>query len=126
MHDPLTLSVMPGRLAIARLAPDAPLPAAVGSALWSATRTADELSLVCDEAAVPAGAQRVERGWRALRVHGPIAFDVTGVIAGLTAALAAAGIPVFALSTYDTDYLLVRESHLERALEVLGGRFRVA
>jgi hypothetical protein len=125
--DTLTLSVLPGRLAIARMPADAALPAppAGAAALWSLTRTADELSLVCDEAAAPRDAQRVERGWKALHVHGPIPFDVTGVIAGLTTSLATAGIPVFVISTYDTDYLMVREAHLERALEVLSGRFQV-
>jgi hypothetical protein len=125
--DTLTLSVLAGRLAIVRMPPDAPPPAPPAGAvtLWSLTRTADELSLVCDEAAAPHDAPRTEPGWKALRVHGPIPFDVTGVIAGLTASLAAAGIPVFVISTYDTDYLMVREIHLERALEVLAGRFQV-
>jgi hypothetical protein len=124
--DTLTLSVLTGRMAIVRLSADAPAPEpATGGALWSITRTADELSVVCDEAVVPPHAERVERGWRALRVHGPIPFDVTGVIAGLTTSLAAAGVPVFVISTYDTDYLLVREAHLERAREALSGRFQV-
>jgi len=125
--DTLTLSVLPGRLAIVRMPADAtpPTPPPGKSALWSLTRTADELSLVCDEAAAPQDAQRSEPGWKAFYVHGPIPFDVTGVIAGLTASLAGAGIPVFVISTYDTDYLMVREVHLERALEVLSGRFQV-
>ena len=125
--DTLTLSVLPGQLAIVRMAAGTvpPAPPAGAATLWSLTRTADELSLVCDEAVAPRDAQRVEPGWKALRVHGPIPLNVTGVIAGLTASLAEAGIPVFVISTYDTDYLMVREVHLERALEVLAGRFQV-
>jgi len=119
MSGTLRMSLLDGRFAVARLAPSAPLPAAPSTAaLWSATRTRDELSLVCDEALVPDGA-RVEPGWRAFALAGPIPFDQTGVIASLTAPLAAAGVPVFVLSTFDTDYLLVREAHLDRTREVL-------
>jgi hypothetical protein len=115
----LHLSLLDGRFAVVRLDASAPLPAAPSTpTLWSATRTADELSLVCEEQQVPAGA-RAERGWRAFALEGPIPFDQTGVIAGLTAPLAAAEIPVFVLSTFDTDYLLVREAHVPRAREVL-------
>ena len=119
MSGPLRLSVLDGRFAIARLSADAPLPPVPAHAtLWSATLTRDELSLVCDEAHVPVGA-RVEPGWRAFALEGPIPFEQTGVIAGLTAPLAAAAIPVFVLSTFDTDYLLVREAHVERSRDVL-------
>jgi len=119
MSRTLRLSLLDGRFAVVRLDAAAPLPAAPPTAtLWSATRTADELSLVCDEAQIPAGA-RVERGWRAFALEGPIPFEQTGVIAGLTAPLAADGIPVFVLSTFDTDYLLVREAHVERTRDVL-------
>jgi len=115
----LHLSLLDGRFAVARLDASAPLPAAPSTAaLWSVTRTADELSLVCDEQQVPAGA-RAERGWRVFALQGPIPFEQTGVIAGLTAPLAAAEIPVFVLSTFDTDYLLVREVHVDRARDVL-------
>src|SRR5512134_627286 len=97
---PLTLSLAPERLAIARLAPDAAFPVWAMHAearLWSVTRTPDELSVVCDDGAVPPSVERVERPFRALRVDGPLAFDVTGVVAGLSAPLAAAGIPVFVI-----------------------------
>jgi hypothetical protein len=115
----LRLSLLPGRFAVVRLDAHAALPAASATEdLWSVTRTRDELSLVCDEAQIPAGA-RVERGWRAFALEGPIPFEQTGVIAGLTAPLAADGIPVFVLSTFDTDYLLVRETHVERTRDVL-------
>jgi hypothetical protein len=124
----LALSVAPERLAIARLDPDATFPAWVmhsEARIWSVTRTPDELSVVSDDGAVPPSVERVERPFRALRVHGPIPFDATGVAAGLIAPLAAAGIPVFVISTFDTDWLLVREHLLPRALEVLGARFTV-
>ena len=115
----MTLDVLPGRLAVCRLAPDAPL------ALWmdegvvsSLSRTAAELSVVCAEASVPEGV-RVEAGWRALALRGPIDFALTGVLAGLLHPLAEAGISIFALSTYDTDLVLVKEVQLADAVAAL-------
>jgi hypothetical protein len=113
------LRVLDGRLAVARLAPgDAPPPWASSGGLVSVTRTAEELSVVCAEDAVPAGV-RSERGWRALALLGPIPFAETGVLAALLAPLAAARVGIFALSTYDTDLVLVKEADLARAVEAL-------
>ena len=94
----------------------------------SITRTPDELSIVCAQEAVPPDT-KVEEDWRALVIPGPIPFEETGVLAALATPLADAGISIFAISTYDTDYVLVRASDLERALEVLDvqpGRRRIA
>jgi hypothetical protein len=114
------VTVWPGRWAIVRLEPDAPLPGwtSLPAPLTVVARTAAELSVVTLETHVPEEC-RSERGFRVLAVDGPIAFTVSGVIAGLTAPLAAAGISVFPIATYDTDYLLVRDEHLDRAVEVL-------
>ena len=116
----LTLTLLPDRLAVCRLAPDAALPPwlAWDGGLISLTRTADELSIVCAEERVPGDVQ-AERGWRAFKVLGPLDFALTGILAGLAAPLAEAGISLFALSTYDTDYILVRAADLERALAAL-------
>ncbi len=115
----LTLSVLPDRFAVCRLAPDAERPAwAEAGAFSSVTRTPEELSVVCPEEAVPPGV-RCERGRRALRVHGPLDFALTGILAALTAPLAEAGIPLFALSTFDTDYVLVHDDVLTRAVRAL-------
>src|SRR4051794_38182924 len=116
---PLTLRAIPGRFGVARLTAEAALPAwATEGALSSVTRTADELSIVCAEGAIPAGV-RAERGFVGWRVDGSIDFAVTGMLASLTAPLAAARVSVFALSTYDTDYLLVRASDRRRAAAAL-------
>lgn len=112
------LRVLPGTLAICRLGPDEPVPAWAGGPFVAITRTPDELSVVCDEAGVP-GEVRAERGWRALQVAGPLDFGLTGVLAGLTTPLAAAGVPVFAISSFDTDYLLVRGQDLSSATRAL-------
>lgn len=116
---PLVLRVLPYPLAIVRLAADSAHPAwATGDALLSITRTSDELSIVCDEACVPTDAV-VEPGWRALAVEGPLAFELAGVLASIAVPLAAAGVSIFAVSTYDTDYVLVKSEVLGRAREAL-------
>jgi len=111
--------VLPGRLAVARLAGTAAVPGwADGPGLVSITRRAEELSIVCSDGRVPADV-RAERGWRALEVQGPIPFQEVGVLHALTGPLARAAVSVFALATFDTDVLLVREETLARALEAL-------
>ncbi len=113
----LTLDVLPGRYAACRLDSAAPVPSWAGGDFCAVTRTSHELSIVCPEP-VPDGVV-AERGWRCMRVAGPLDFAVTGVAAALTAPLAAAGIPLLLIATYDTDYLLVREQDFERAAGAL-------
>jgi uncharacterized protein len=115
----VALTVVAGTYSVCRLGPDAPLPAwAAGGPLVSVTRTPDETSVVCPAAAVPAGV-RCEGGWRCLRVAGPLDFGMVGVLAGLVGPLAAAGLSVFVVSTFDTDYLLVKEERFDAAVGVL-------
>jgi hypothetical protein len=124
----LPLTILPGRLAVCRLAPDAAVPSWVNGPLTAITRTPEELSIVCAQERVPPGIQ-AEAGWRALKVAGPLDFGLTGILASLAGPLAAAGISIFALSTYDTDYLLVKEENLEQAertLRAAGHRFLAA
>jgi uncharacterized protein len=114
---PLTL--LPGRFAVCRLGPGDDVPEwADAPPLSSVTRTGDELSIVCPEAGVPGGVQ-AERGWRAFKLEGPVPFATIGVISGLTKPLAEAGLSVFVLSTFDTDYLLLKEPNLPRASQIL-------
>lgn len=107
---------MPGTFAICRLDSDAPIPEWAHIGFFSITRTPDELSIVCKEEIVPEGVTG-EKGWRCLQVMGPLDFALTGILASLAAPLAEAGISIFAISTYDTDYFLVKE--LNRAIAVL-------
>lgn len=119
MNDMLTLTVLEGEFAIHQLPPDAAIPPDVLRAdFFALTRTADELSLVCP-AGIPVPGVRSEGGWAALKVEGPLDFALTGVLAGLSGALAAAGVSVFAISTFDTDYLLVRVERLPDAVRAL-------
>ena len=116
----MDLTVLPEPLAICRLRHTDRIPSWAleeHESLVSITRTPEELSIVCPEEAVPPDVEHVEDGWRALKVPGPIPFETTGVMAAIAQPLAAAGLTLFAVSTYDTDYVLVKE--LERALEVL-------
>jgi uncharacterized protein len=119
-----SFSVANELLAVCRLPVDTPLPVwALSGDFFSITRTAEELSLVCLEsvvdAAVPFAGLQVERGWRSLKVIGPLDFALTGILAGIASTLADAGISLFALSTYDTDYILVRQDTLTAAVEAL-------
>ena len=116
----LHFSLLPQTYAVARLPADAPVPAGVLEApgFVSVSRTADELSIVCPQEAAPP-APKVDGGWRALKLHGPFAFDEVGVLAALLVPLAEARIGIFAVSTFDTDYLLVRAEALATAQAVL-------
>jgi hypothetical protein len=115
----LRFRLLPDPYSVVRLDPSAefPLPAA-GERFVSVTRTSEELSIVCRDAIAPEGG-RIEPGWRALAFEGPIPFDQTGVAATFTTALAIQKIGVFVVSTFDTDYLLVKKEDLDGAREAL-------
>lgn len=115
----LTLSILPETFAVSRLDAGAPVPAwATGGRLSSVTRTRDELSIVSVESRVPEGVAS-ERGWRCLKVEGVLDFSLVGILASLASPLAKAGVSIFTVSTYDTDYVLVKSASLERAASVL-------
>ena len=115
----LNLQLLDARLAVCRLDPRAAIPDwAWQGEFASVTRTRDELSVVCSASAVPAGI-KAQLGWRAFRVVGTQDFALVGILASLTAPLAEAGISLFALATFDTDYLLVQEGDLPRAIAAL-------
>ena len=124
--EPLPLTILPETLAICRLDPAAAVPAwAEAGAFRSATRTPSELSVVCRDDAPPPGVA-ANRGWRAIAVAGTLDFALTGILSSLAAPLAAAGISIFAVSTHDTDYVLVKAEALGRAVAALaaaGHRF---
>jgi uncharacterized protein len=115
----LTLDLLAGGFAVVRLDAAAPLPPwADGGPFVSTTRTEAELSVVCAQGAVPPGV-RAEPDWRCLRVRGPLGFGMTGVLASLAGPLASSGVSIFVVSTYDTDYLMVQERDLDRAVFAL-------
>ena len=115
------LTVLPGFFAMVRLASEAPLPSwATHGDFFSVTRTNDELSIMCRADQVPKGIA-AEAGWRALKVAGPFALTEIGVLSALAAPLAEAKVSLFAISTFDTDYLLVSEKQLLAAVAALKG-----
>ncbi|HMF13404.1 MAG TPA: ACT domain-containing protein [Gemmataceae bacterium] len=118
MENRLTLVILPGTYAVCRLPADAGWPNWAAGDFVSITRTADELSVVCIEDVVPPDV-RSERGWRCLRVAGTLDFGAVGVLASLTGPLADAGISLFAVSTYETDYLLLPDRDSDRACAAL-------
>jgi len=109
----LALTTIPETLTICRLAQDADVPSwAMAGSFWSITRTPDELSIVVAKECVPAGI-RAEGAWRALKIAGPIPLSAVGVLASIAEPLAQGGINLFAISTFDTDYVLVASDRLE-------------
>ena len=116
----LPLEVLPDTLAICRLPADAALPAwaAAPAAFVTVSRTAEELSITAVQDLVPADV-RCERDYRALRVRGTLPPDLVGILLSIAEPLAKAGLSIFAISTYDTDYVLVKARDLPAALEAL-------
>ena len=120
MEPELVMSTLAGQLAVFRLPGDAAVPEwAMQGAFSSITRTPHELSIVTSIAAVPADAQRTSGPWTAFMVHGPLDFALTGILSRIATALARAGVSIFAISTFDTDYVLVPSEDAERARSAL-------
>ena len=116
----LSLEVLSPEFAIVRRTADAGIPwwAARSETFLSFTRTSEETSLVCESRLIPEGVQ-AQRGYRALRVDGPLPLDATGILASLAVPLADAGVPIFVIATFDTDYILVPGDTLNAAMQAL-------
>ncbi len=115
----LTLRIHPEKLAICRLGPGAIIPDwALNAHFRSITWTDEEISIICGESHVPENIDS-EDGWRALMVQGPLNFSDTGILASLAGPLSDAGISIFALSTFVTDYILVKDAEVDHAVQVL-------
>jgi hypothetical protein len=105
-----------GAFRMVRLPPDAPPPLGdFAGRLCAMTRTEDELSIICDTAHAP-DALKADHGWACLKVRGPLDISMVGVMSSLSGALAAANISLLAVSTFETDYVLVRAAHLDAAI----------
>lgn len=114
-----SLQILPDRMAICRLAPTAPVPDWIeGSRFCSVTRTDEALTVVGSEALVPAGTLN-EPGWWCFKVQGPLDFSEIGIIFSLTRPLADNDISVFVISTFDTDFFMVKETDLAKAIDAL-------
>jgi len=116
---PLKFRHLPSLYAIVRQSPNAPVPAwATTAAFTSITRTADELSIVCPAENIPKDFAPALR-WICLKLEGPFPFSQTGVLLSFIAPLSSNAIPIFAMSTYDTDYVLIPQEHADRARGLL-------
>jgi uncharacterized protein len=116
---PLTLKTLTPQFAVCQLDPVAPIPEwASQGEFFSISRTTDELSVVCETDLVPENIKS-EPDWRGLKVLGPLDFSLVGILAELAAVLAVAGVSIFAISTYDTDYLLVKANQFDAAIGAL-------
>jgi hypothetical protein len=115
----IKMTIIDGSFSIHRLASDVPVPAAVLSEpFFAVLRSAAELSLVCSSS-VDVEAEKTSAGWACLKVDGPLDFDLTGIIAAISTTLSAASVPVFVVSSFDTDYILVRGRDLDQAVAAL-------
>jgi hypothetical protein len=115
----LTLHLLPQKFAVCRLVAESSVPQwASRSSMFSITRTTDELSIVCESKYVPSSV-KAEKGWRCFKLQGPFPFQMTGVLASVLQPVAEAGVSIFAISTYDTDYVMVKEKVLAKGVKVL-------
>jgi hypothetical protein len=119
MKRSLQFTQIPGSFAVCRILPASPVPPwGLEGRFFSVTSTADEVSIVCSSAKVPEDVQH-EGGWACFELIGPFPFGETGILTSFIQPLSDRAIPIFAISTFDTDYVLVKEDSVERAVRVL-------
>ncbi len=118
----MTLTAIEGNYSVYRFAPDAQIPRRLfeTDTFISITRTVDELSVVC-EGGLNLGQTAEEAGWNLVKIEGPLDFGMVGVISSISAPLAVASISIFVISTYDTDYIMVKRETLAQAASILHG-----
>lgn len=122
----LTMKLLKDKFAVCRLSNNELIPQwAKESNFFSITKTPDELSIVCSQDRVPNGIQ-CEKDWMALKVEGPLDFSLIGILSSISTILAEEGISIFAISTYDTDYILVKDKEVDKAIDALSsGRYKI-
>ncbi|MBT3275230.1 MAG: ACT domain-containing protein [Spirochaetales bacterium] len=123
----MKITFLEDELSICRMKPDTQVPHwAADSFFSSVTKTTDELSIVCESRCIPdSAALEREDGWISIMVEGPLPFSLTGILASLTVPLANADLGVFAISTFDTDYILIKKKDAEKARNVLSPLFTI-
>jgi uncharacterized protein len=118
----LKLKVLPKKYSICRLSPHAAIPGWLASAeFFSVTRTADELSIVSLQELAEEVDTACSRDWRIMKIEGPLDLTIVGLIAGVAGVFKDAGVPIFTMSTYDTDYIMVKEQDLGAGVRALEG-----
>jgi hypothetical protein len=115
----LTMKVLEGKFAVCRLNNNELIPEwARNSEFFSITKTSDELSIVCSQDSIPSEIT-CEKDWRILKIEGPLDFSLIGILSSISTILAQRGIGIFAISTYDTDYILVKHKDINDAIDSL-------
>ena len=124
--EQLTLRLLEDRFAICKTDNNLPIPIWIlGSRdFYSITRTEEEMSIIVKESSAPQDVEK-EVGWRAFKIEGILDFSQTGILSSLSGLLAAEGLPVFVVSTYNTDYLFIKEKDLEKARKVLSTSYNI-
>jgi uncharacterized protein len=121
----LTLTLLADKLAVCRLKPGQAIPTwATTGTFFSVTKTLDELSIICPKNQIPSNIHS-EKDWRAFKLEGPFDFSLTGILSSVLLPMAEAGISILAVSTFDTDYVLVKAEQTHKAINVLNGIFTV-
>lgn len=115
----MTLRQIAGTYSVARYSPEAPLGSIFTREFCCITRTKSEVTVVCETEYLPAGMQKKEDGWVCLQIEGLLDFNLTGILNQITGPLAAAEVSLFAVSTYDTDYVLVKKTFLTAAVRAM-------
>lgn len=114
----LSFSVLPENFAIVQLPPNESPPNWVSGDFYSITRTSDELSIVCDQNLLPEGI-KADKDWKALKIQGPLDFSLVGILSDISSTLAKGEVSIFVISTYNTDYILVKSKDLDKAVDLL-------
>lgn len=115
----LTLSVLEPLFAVCKIKGSQLLPEwATKGEFWTISKTSDEVSIVCDQNFIPPEVT-AEKNWRAIKVLGPLDFSLTGILSSIANPLAENKISIFAISTFDTDYILIKQSELNNAVNIL-------
>ncbi|SNT26361.1 hypothetical protein SAMN05446037_10673 [Anaerovirgula multivorans] len=115
----LTMKLLKEKYGVCRLEKTDPIPEwGRNSDFYSITKTSDELSIVCPQDSIPNDI-KCEKDWRVLKVEGPLDFSLIGILASISDILAQKEISIFAISTYDTDYILVKDKEIDKAISAL-------
>lgn len=125
MKEELTLKLLKEKYGVVRLEKDDSIPTwAFAGEFYSITKTEDELSVVCLEKNIPLDIKnrKCEDGWRILKIEGPLDFSLVGILAKISTLMAENSISIFAISTYDTDYILIKEENIKKAVDILIAR----
>jgi len=115
----LTMKLLKERFGVCRLNKNEPIPEwTKNSDFYSITKTLDELSIVCSQDSIPSNI-KYEKDWRTLKIEGTLDFSLIGILSSISTILAQKGISIFAISTYDTDYILVKDKDIDNAINTL-------